>query len=336
MKDQIDASTLYWTPTTRRTGLYTDSAWTVFEDDEICLRLSSLTADALYDVFLYDNSGTRTLELQIWAGHGLDIENASNATPIGVTVTRHPFQNGDEVYIEGVLDDLVDTNPYLSPHDADGTWIVANRATNTFELTGSAGSSDWLRGGYVSGRLAAGLLTTQGGILVKTGAPTRRYVGTIRTTGTTTTEDSRAQRFVWNAYNQVERALYRSDGFAHTIQNVPAGPTGYRLWDSGTDSRVAWIQGRAGQPVKLAIQGGVGFAASGAHVAFRLGLDGTPLADYITTASNIPAANAFQVSTTPVALAVQPGYHFADIWECEVGNVQTTVEQGQTSGTVWA
>jgi hypothetical protein len=51
-------------------------------------------------------------------------------------------------------------------------------------------------------------LTTQDGILVKSGAGTRRYLGTLRATGTNTTEDSLRQRFVWNYYNQVPRGLY--------------------------------------------------------------------------------------------------------------------------------
>ena len=54
-------------------------------------------------------------------------------------------------------------------------------------------------------------LTTQDGILVKSGAGTRRYLGTLRATGTNTTEDSLRRRFVWNYYNQVPRGLYVND-----------------------------------------------------------------------------------------------------------------------------
>jgi len=44
---------------------------------------------------------------------------------------------------------------------------------------------------------------------VKSSATTRRYVGTIRTTDSATTEDSAAKRFVWNYYNRVQRFLTR-------------------------------------------------------------------------------------------------------------------------------
>lgn len=48
-------------------------------------------------------------------------------------------------------------------------------------------------------------LTTQDGVLVKTGATTDRYIGTFYTTATTTTEDSHAKRFLWNYYNRMRR-----------------------------------------------------------------------------------------------------------------------------------
>lgn len=50
-------------------------------------------------------------------------------------------------------------------------------------------------------------LTTQNGTLVKNGALTRRFVGTIRTTSATTTEDSSSKRFVWNKCNPFVRFL---------------------------------------------------------------------------------------------------------------------------------
>lgn len=51
-------------------------------------------------------------------------------------------------------------------------------------------------------------LTLQNGVLSKTGALTRRYVGSFRTTGVSgQTEDSLAKRYVWNYYNRVVRPM---------------------------------------------------------------------------------------------------------------------------------
>lgn len=58
-------------------------------------------------------------------------------------------------------------------------------------------------------------LTTQDGVYVKSGATTRRYIGTCRTTGSSgQTEDSFAKRFVWSYYNRVIKAMRRLESTA--------------------------------------------------------------------------------------------------------------------------
>jgi hypothetical protein len=124
--DVTGASTLYYTPYIHnRIDLYTGSAWAAYSFTQRSLALSGLTSGRPYDVFLYDNAGTLTLELTAW------------------------------------------TN--------DSTRATA--------------------------------LVYQDGILVKDGALTRRYLGTLYTTGTTTTEDSKANRYLWNYYNRVTRSM---------------------------------------------------------------------------------------------------------------------------------
>lgn len=54
-------------------------------------------------------------------------------------------------------------------------------------------------------------LVQQDGVLVKSGDSTRRYLGTFYTTSTTTTEDSVANRFLWNYYNRVARGMLRRE-----------------------------------------------------------------------------------------------------------------------------
>jgi hypothetical protein len=60
---------------------------------------------------------------------------------------------------------------------------------------------------WTSASARATALVLQDGVLVKSGATTRRYLGTFYTTSTTATEDSAAKRFVWNYYNRVKRSL---------------------------------------------------------------------------------------------------------------------------------
>lgn len=50
-------------------------------------------------------------------------------------------------------------------------------------------------------------LALQNGVLVKSGAATRRYVGTIRVTGASQLQDTYAARWVWNYYNRALRPM---------------------------------------------------------------------------------------------------------------------------------
>lgn len=54
-------------------------------------------------------------------------------------------------------------------------------------------------------------LVRQDGVWVKSGATTRRYVGTIRTTVAKRTDDAAGSRLVFNAENRVQRRSYQSD-----------------------------------------------------------------------------------------------------------------------------
>ena len=65
--DVTAATTLYFTPYKGdQVALYTDSTWTLYTLTERSIAIPA-TTDTNYDVFLYDNSGTLTLELVAWS-----------------------------------------------------------------------------------------------------------------------------------------------------------------------------------------------------------------------------------------------------------------------------
>jgi len=72
------------------------------------------------------------------------ITDATNATPIVVTSAGHGFSNGDSVYIDGIVGNLA----------ANGLWLVASQAANTFELTRPDGTDSVGSGAYSSGGYA--------------------------------------------------------------------------------------------------------------------------------------------------------------------------------------
>lgn len=65
------------------------------------------------------------------------ISGATNATPIVITSTAHGFSNDDVVLIEDVGGNTA----------ANGTFVVASVAANTFELRNSAGNAAYTSGG---------------------------------------------------------------------------------------------------------------------------------------------------------------------------------------------
>lgn len=76
------------------------------------------------------------------------ITGATNATPIVVTATAHGYVNGDIVYIDGVAG-----NPA-----ANGIWLIAGVATNTFNLTNPVSAANAVgSGAYTSGGFAINL-----------------------------------------------------------------------------------------------------------------------------------------------------------------------------------
>jgi len=68
-----------------------------------------------------------------------------------------------------------------------------------------------------------------------------RYLGTIRTTTSSTSEDSPYRRFVWNYDNRITNTLYYTDSTQHTYNS----PTP-RVWNLNSGSRLEFIQGVAG------------------------------------------------------------------------------------------
>jgi hypothetical protein len=65
--DVSGATTLYFTPYKgNKIAVYDGSKWDVFSFTELSLSLSGYTASKPYDIWVYDNSGTLTLDSTIW------------------------------------------------------------------------------------------------------------------------------------------------------------------------------------------------------------------------------------------------------------------------------
>ncbi len=87
-----------------------------------------------------------------YAGNTVAITSSTNATPIVVTATAHGRANGDVVNVAG----------HLTNTAANGQWVVASAAANTFALTSSVGNGVGGATGTVSAYVGSVTLQSDG------------------------------------------------------------------------------------------------------------------------------------------------------------------------------
>ncbi len=118
----------------------------------------------------------------------------------------------------------------------------------------------------------ADALARQDGVFVKASDIRRRYVGTIRTTATNTTEDSASKRFVWNYYNRVERFLRVTEAMTSWTYVNPNSV--YRQVRNSSANRFEYVSG----DVELleVTASALGLSSSGvSNIAAGVGIDST-------------------------------------------------------------
>lgn len=204
-------------------------------------------------------------------------------------------------------------------------FAFSNSGTPKLELS-AAWSTDVAR---------ADALVRQDGIWVKSSDHTRRYLGTIRTTATTTTEDSKTKRFVWNFDNRVSRLLQVTEGadsWNQTVANT------WRSTQGSNSNRVEMVRGMDEDPVSLKVLGlgtnningvvdnvtGVGLDATTTNSAALRGSQAFKVTD--ATITHAHAAPSFYVEMPGL------GYHF--LQQLELTGSTSVVWFGDGGGTV--
>lgn len=246
--DRSSQGTLYYTPYLHnRVVLWDGSAWRRYQFAELSLSLT-LTSGKNYDVFLYDNAGTLTLELSAaWTN---------------------------------------DTTP-------------------------------------------ADALTTQDGVSVKAGALTRRWLGTIRASGTNVIEDSKTKQFIYNTYNQAPFCLFKDDTTGHAY----AGSGTTRQWRAQTANKVEFV---LGAPQNLQAHMVIDVSGiAGDYIVGGPGLDTTTAVTPTGGSSNVglvsTTARVMMGGTFPQAVA--KGYHYLAMNQTTASS--GTYNYGSITATVW-
>lgn len=156
------------------------------------------------------------------------------------------------------------------------------------------------------------------GILVKSGTPTRRYLGTGRTTTSSgQTEDSISKRFLWNNAHRTPRRLK----FAQTSNHTYASAT-VRPCNNNTANRVELVVGRSDSRAILIPYINPGTLAHGSAIhTVSVGVDRTDGMDGL-----VPAATPqdYDQNTGYHVHIPTEGYHYYQCVE--------SATAGQTSG----
>jgi hypothetical protein len=182
---------------------------------------------------------------------------------------------------------------------------------------------------WTSATARATALVLQNGVLVKSGAATRRYLGTYYTSAIGQTEDSATKRFVWNYYNRVERPLRKLEGTGTWTYTTAA----WRQVNGSAANQVAAVIGVADVVVALQALALASNTNTGIIVATAIGMDSTsPHSSSVvggaeTAVVNIPLGISAQLHVYPAV-----GYHYFP-W-CEYGGSAGTSTWRGTNG-VW-
>jgi hypothetical protein len=196
------------------------------------------------------------------------------------------------------------------PYDV---FVYANAGVPTLEVL--AWTSDTTR---------ATALVYQDGVLVKSGATTRRYVGTFYATAATTTEDSAANRYLWNNDNRIPRSI-RKAGNATTWTYTSAT---VRQANASTSNQINMVIGLQEDPIQIGL---LTLAAGGPAVNILIGVG----IDTTTSLTEGTSPGVDSVKNNPVGInytqePLAPGRHYIAWLEASNGGTTVTFN-GQTS-----
>lgn len=197
-------------------------------------------------------------------------------------------------------------------------FIYNNSGIATMELT--AWASDTAR---------ATTLVRQDGILVRSGASTRRYVGTIRTTSTTQTQDTSTQRFVWNFYHRQRRPVALSVATNSWNYNTAA----FRAVDNDANNVIEYVSGLDETTVHLrAMLLTTGTATNATDVATSFGWKSTTVS-FTQTPRGGSARNTIRQQMWVESTDLDHGEGYINLYWLEYGNTNGATFYGDAGDT---
>lgn len=199
------------------------------------------------------------------------------------------------------------------PYDV---FCYQNAGVPTLEL-GTAWTNDTTR---------AVALAYQNGILIKSGDATRRYLGTFYTTATTTTEDSQANRYLWNYYNRVARSMRRLETTASWTYTTAT----WRQANGSTANQLNFILGVSEDSITASICSSAFNSSASVNFYVGIALDSTTTPSRAATSVS-PSTLVGMSMGIDDAYIPSSGRHYIS-WLEQSGATGTATFLGTTSG----
>jgi hypothetical protein len=172
-------------------------------------------------------------------------------------------------------------------------------------------------------------LAYQDGVLVRSGSTTRRYLGTFYSTGTTTTEDSAANRYLWNYYHRAKRPMTVFDATASWTYSTLA----WRQANGSTANQMNFVIGVSEDAVFASLMTSFSNSTATVRTVFNtIQLDGTNGATGFTFAGSGQTGTSLYNITNIGEGIVSAGRHFLAWLEYGAGVDTQTWHGGNARG----
>ena len=274
----VAAGTLYYSTDVPTTDRSNGSAWETYAD----------TGAAGATVFSAVAQGRLTLE------SGVPVSTSDQTAKTTIYFTPY-YGNHISIYSGTAWVDFAFTERSL----ALGT-LVSGKNYDVFIYSSAGTPTLEFSAAWTNDTTRADALVLQDGVYVKSGATTRRYLGTFRTTSTTTTEDSIVNRFVFNAINRVPRRMSAVD----TTDSWTYSTAAFRQANANTANQLNYVAGLIDTYVEVTVLAGVSTSVITSRANVGVGVNST-------TVNSAPIRIAFawaSSSTTNPASAHFRGY----------------------------
>lgn len=224
------SGTLYYTPYNGEViWLYntTDTRWEKYTFSEVSLSVT-MTADRVYAAYIYDNSGTLTLELEIWSAYNTP---PTLAQQNGVYVKNGSANKRFLGHVAAAASNTihVDTGRFSTNNltGEQGIWNYYNRVPSFFANAGSSQTVGVSVTGLNCGKFRGIFGTT--GALSNVPVVSHTISGTASTTLVLTSnmriENGFTGATIYDEFAQREYGVSNALNASHTTSNLPAAAT---------------------------------------------------------------------------------------------------------------